>query len=103
VPKWLAPVLILFLAFFILSNPEQAGPQTRSFFSWIGDQGESAGKFITGLIGDESESEGGDGGSTNNFGTGQTPTPAGQGDGSIPEDPDVGSFVEDGTNAFDSP
>lgn len=50
VPKWFYPLLILFLVFFILSNPEAAGPQTRSFFGWIGDQASAAGTFLDGLF-----------------------------------------------------
>ena len=98
-PKWLAPALILFLAFFILSNPEQAGPQTRSFFSWLGDQGESAGKFITGLIDDDTDDDGIDNGN-NSFVTDQAPNSTGQ---SGDNGSDVGSFVEDGSNSFNTP
>ncbi|MCP3992995.1 MAG: hypothetical protein GY724_28290 [Actinomycetia bacterium] len=39
--------------FFVLSNPSQAGPQTRSFFGWIGDQASSAGTFLDGLFSDD--------------------------------------------------
>lgn len=49
-PKWFYPLLILFVVFFILSNPESAGPQARSFFGWIGDQAAAAGTFLDGLF-----------------------------------------------------
>ena len=52
-PKWIPPLLILFVVFFILNNPGEAGPQTRSFFSWIGDQAGNAGTFLDGLFGEE--------------------------------------------------
>lgn len=52
-PKWVYPLLILFVVFFILSNPESAGPQARSFFGWIGDQAAAAGTFFDGLFGDD--------------------------------------------------
>jgi hypothetical protein len=62
-PKWLYPLLILFVVFFILSNPENAGPQARSFFGWIGQQASAAGTFLDGLF----EGDGDEGG--------QNPTP----------------------------
>lgn len=52
-PKWLPPVLILFLAFYILSKPTEAGPQTREFLGWVGTQASSALTFIDELVGDE--------------------------------------------------
>lgn len=52
-PKWVYPLLILFVVFFILSNPESAGPQARSFFGWIGDQASAAGTFLDGVFGDD--------------------------------------------------
>jgi len=51
--KHILPILGLFLAFFVLSNPETAGPQTRSFITWIGDQASAAGTFLDGVF-DES-------------------------------------------------
>jgi hypothetical protein len=52
-PKWVPSLLILFVIFFILSNPQEAGPQARSFFGWIGAQASSAGTFLDGLFGDD--------------------------------------------------
>lgn len=52
-PKWVYPLLITFVVFFILSNPEGAGPQARSFFSWVGDQASAAATFLDGLFGDD--------------------------------------------------
>jgi len=62
-PKWIYPLLILFVVFFILSNPESAGPQARSFFGWIGDQAGNAGTFLDGLFSGDDE------------GDAETPTP----------------------------
>ena len=58
-PKWVPPLLILFVVFFILSNPQEAGPQARSFFGWIGAQASSAGTFLDGLFGDDEPVPGG--------------------------------------------
>jgi hypothetical protein len=55
-PRWLPPLLILFVIFFVLSSPETAGPQARSFFGWIGDQAAAAGTFLDGLFGDDDTS-----------------------------------------------
>lgn len=51
-PKWVFPLLLLFVIFFVLSSPETAGPQARDFFGWIGDQAAAAGTFLDGLFGD---------------------------------------------------
>jgi hypothetical protein len=48
--KWVYPLLLTFLVFFVLSNPQTAGPQARSFFSWLGDQASAAGTFFEGLF-----------------------------------------------------
>lgn len=53
-PKWVYPLLILFVVFFILNSPETAGPQARQFFGWIGDQASATGTFLDGLF-DEDE------------------------------------------------
>ncbi|MEM9131450.1 MAG: hypothetical protein AAF962_06465 [Actinomycetota bacterium] len=52
-PKWVFPLLLLFVIFFVLSSPETAGPQARDFFGWIGDQAAAAGTFLDGLFGDD--------------------------------------------------
>ncbi len=52
-PRWVFPLLILFVIFFILSSPETAGPQARAFFGWIGEQAAAAGTFLDGLFGDD--------------------------------------------------
>jgi hypothetical protein len=57
-PKWIPPLLVLFLAFFILSNPSEAGPQARSFFSWLGTQAGNAGAFLDGLFGEQADAPG---------------------------------------------
>lgn len=51
--KWVLPVLLLFVAFFILSNPEAAGPQARDFFGWVGEQVSAVGTFVDGVLADE--------------------------------------------------
>ena len=69
-PRWVYPLLILFVVFFILSNPESAGPQARTFFGWIGDQASAAGTFLDGLFDDDDEPSvgGGSGNSGSNDG-----------------------------------
>jgi hypothetical protein len=52
-PKWVYPTLLLFVVFFVLSNPESAGPQARNFAGWIGDQVGAAGTFLEGLFSDD--------------------------------------------------
>ena len=52
-PKWVYPVLILFVVFFILSSPETAGPQARGFFGWLGDQASALGTCFDGLFDDD--------------------------------------------------
>lgn len=52
-PKWVYPTLLLFVVFFVLSNPESAGPQARNFAGWIGDQVGAAGTFLEGLFADD--------------------------------------------------
>jgi hypothetical protein len=52
-PRWVYPTLLLFVVFFILSNPENAGPQARDFAGWVGDQLGAAGTFLEGLFADE--------------------------------------------------
>jgi hypothetical protein len=51
--KWVYPALLTFLVFFVLSSPETAGPQTRTFFSWVGDQASSLQTFLDGVFDDE--------------------------------------------------
>jgi hypothetical protein len=50
--KWVYPTLLTFLVFFVLSNPETAGPQTRSFFGWVGTQASAIGTFLDGVFDD---------------------------------------------------
>lgn len=52
-PKWVYPTLLLFVVFFVLSNPETAGPQARDFAGWIGEQVGAAGTFLEGLFADD--------------------------------------------------
>ena len=52
-PRWVFPLLVLFVIFFVLSSPETAGPQARAFFGWIGEQAAAAGTFLDGLFGDD--------------------------------------------------
>lgn len=75
-PKWVPPLLILFVVFFILNNPSEAGPQTRSFFGWIGDQAGNAGTFLDGLFGesDATPDSGATFGPTSTTPTSTTPT-----------------------------
>ncbi len=43
-------VLAAFFVFFVLTNPEAAGPQARAFFGWLGELGTSIGVFLDGLF-----------------------------------------------------
>jgi hypothetical protein len=54
--KWVYPLLLTFVVFFVLSNPKTAGPQARSFFSWLGHQAGNAGTFFEGLFNDNGSS-----------------------------------------------
>lgn len=46
-------ILGLFLVFFILRDPDVAGPQVRAFFDWLLELGERFGTFLEGLFNDE--------------------------------------------------
>lgn len=72
--KWVYPALLTFLVFFVLSNPETAGPQTRSFFGWMGDQVDAVGTFLDGVF-DDTPNGGGSG--TTGGGPGTTTPPGG--------------------------
>lgn len=76
--KWVYPALLTFLVFFVLSNPETAGPQTRTFFGWMGDQLSAVGTFLDGVFDDNPNSGGTTGGGGGTPGTttppGGTPT-----------------------------
>jgi len=64
-PKWVYPLLVIFVVFFILSNPENAGAQAQSFFRWVGEQASAFATFLDGLFGnDPVDGGGGDGFST---------------------------------------
>ncbi len=69
--KWVYPALLTFLMFFVLSNPETAGPQTRTFFGWMGKQVSAVGTFLDGVF-DDAPNSGGDGGATTGGGAGGT-------------------------------
>jgi hypothetical protein len=56
--KWVYPTLLTFLVFFVLSNPETAGPQTRTFFTWVGDQLSSFQTYIDGVFDDTPDAPG---------------------------------------------
>ncbi|MEZ5412355.1 MAG: hypothetical protein R2761_30255 [Acidimicrobiales bacterium] len=71
--KWVYPALLTFLVFFVLSNPETAGPQTRSFFGWMGEQVDAVGTFLDGVFDDDPSS----GPATGGGGTGTTTPPGG--------------------------
>lgn len=51
--KWVFPTLILFVLFYVLTNPADAGPQARDFAGWIGDQAGQIGTFLDGLFEDD--------------------------------------------------
>lgn len=53
--KWAYPLLIAFVAFFILSNPAQSGTQGRAFVIWLGDLAGAAGEFLDGLFDDDND------------------------------------------------
>ena len=72
-PKWVYPILILFVVFFILSNPDDAGPQAKSFFGWLGDQAGATGTFLDGLFGDDAPPSNGGTTPTTIDSTGTTP------------------------------
>lgn len=57
-PKWVYLLLLTFVVFFVLSSPESAGPQARSFFSWVGDQASAAATFLDGVFANDSGSPG---------------------------------------------
>jgi len=95
-PKWLPPVLALFLLFFVLSNPEEAGPQTRSFFSWLGTQGANAATFVDGLIGEPSGSD-----SDSNSSEGTTLVPDDGGQPGPADEPTTGVEGVTPQNTFD--
>lgn len=76
--KWLYPLLIAFVAFFVFSNPTQSGTQGRAFVVWVGDLASAAGDFLEGLFND------GDPGNNQNLqpNTNTAPAPGGSGSGS---------------------
>ncbi|MDH3680945.1 MAG: hypothetical protein OEV40_13465 [Acidimicrobiia bacterium] len=51
--KWVYPLLIAFVAFFIFSSPLRAGAQGRAFVDWLGDLAGAAGEFLEGVFNDE--------------------------------------------------
>lgn len=73
--KWVYPLLLTFVIFFVLSNPRTAGPQARSFFNWLGQQAAAAGTFFEGLFNDNGTpaSPTAPGTATTRTGTGQQP------------------------------
>lgn len=50
--KWVFPLLIVFAAFFVFSNPALAGTVGRQFVTWVGDLVEAAGEFLDSLFDD---------------------------------------------------
>lgn len=71
--KWVYPLLLTFVIFFVLSNPKTAGPQARSFFSWLGHEAGNAGTFLEGLFGNSNQTPSGPSTVTTRTGTGQQP------------------------------
>jgi hypothetical protein len=57
--KWLYPLLIVFVAFFIFSNPARAGTQARGFVIWLGDLAAAAGEFLDGLFDQDNQTSNG--------------------------------------------
>ena len=53
--KWAYPLLLLFVVFYVLSNPGDAGTQANTFFGWLGDQAGNAGTFLDGLSHDDDD------------------------------------------------
>lgn len=51
--KYVIYLFILFLLFFVLTSPDVAGPQARTFFSWLGDIASQFGVFLDGLFSDD--------------------------------------------------
>lgn len=43
-------LIILFVLFFILTSPELAGSQARTFFGWLGDAFSALQVFLDGLF-----------------------------------------------------
>ncbi|MFV0523043.1 MAG: hypothetical protein ACK5RL_00910 [Acidimicrobiales bacterium] len=56
-PKWVYWVLLGFVVFLVLSNPQTAGVQTRQFSGWIGDQLAAVGTFFDGLFSDDADGD----------------------------------------------
>ncbi|MFV0259049.1 MAG: hypothetical protein ACK5PP_11450 [Acidimicrobiales bacterium] len=54
-PKWVYWVLLGFVVFLVLSNPQTAGVQTRQFSNWVGDQLAAVGTFFDGLFSDDAD------------------------------------------------
>ncbi|MGF1595479.1 MAG: hypothetical protein ACFCVK_00870 [Acidimicrobiales bacterium] len=50
----IAQILAIFLIFFILTSPQLAGAEARSFASWLGDGLEAVGTFLDGVFADQS-------------------------------------------------
>ena len=72
--KWVYPLLLTFMVFFVLSNPKTAGPQARSFFTWLGHEAGNAGTFLEGLFGNQgTQTPAGSTTSTTRTGTGPQP------------------------------
>ena len=72
--KWVYPLLLTFVVFFVLSNPKTARPQARSFFSWLGHEAGQAGTFLEGLFGNSNGTPSGPSTvTTRSTGTGQQP------------------------------
>ena len=80
--KWLYPLLIVFVAYFIFSNPTQSGSQGRAFVAWVGDLASATGDFLEGLFSDS------DPGNNQNLqpNTNSAPAPSGSGNTYEPGD-----------------
>lgn len=51
--KYVVYLFILFVLFFVLTSPDLAGAQARTFFGWLGDLFRALGVFFDGLFSSE--------------------------------------------------
>ncbi|MGF1598722.1 MAG: hypothetical protein ACFCVK_17640 [Acidimicrobiales bacterium] len=93
--KWVYPTLLLFVVFYILSNPGAAGPQARNFVDWVGDQAGAFGTFLDGLFVDDGNPQPAVPGNNPAFPNTNPTFPGGQ-------VPNNGQAPNDGTNSFNT-
>lgn len=55
--KWVYPLLIAFVAFFIFTTPVLAGSAGRAFVEFLGDLAGAAGEFLEGVFNDDAPND----------------------------------------------